>query len=183
MYGKPCSSPVGEPRLRQCLGLGIVAIAFVAAAALSWRKWPDILVDFGMQLYLPWKISTGSVLYRDLKYLTGGPLSQYYDAALFKVFGVSLLTLVISNLVIAAGLVWLIYRRFLAAADAWTATTIGLGIVLVFAFNQLSTIGNYNFITPYCNEVWHGVAISILAIAWLSSWVTTERLRYALGAG
>src|SRR5271156_4179907 len=134
MFGKQRSNPVNEPGNARWIGLGIVAFAFVIAAALSWRKWPDILVDFGMQLYLPWKISTGSVLYRDLKYLTGGPLSQYYDAVLFKVFGVSLLTLVISNLLIAAALVLLIYHRFLAAADALTATTISLGVVLVFAF-------------------------------------------------
>src|SRR4051812_28226136 len=99
------------PLSRQRWGLIIVAITFVAAAALTWRKWPDCLIDFGLQLYLPWKISTGSLLYRDVMYLTGGPLSHYYDALLFKVFGVSLLTLMISTLLIAAGLLILIYRR------------------------------------------------------------------------
>src|ERR1700691_1447055 len=111
--------PANRPLLSAWVGLGVIAVAFVVAATLTWRKWPDVLVDFGMQLYVPWKISTGSVLYRDLKYLTGGPLSQYYDAALFKLFGVSLLTLVISNLIIAAGFLVLIYRRFLAVSDAW----------------------------------------------------------------
>src|SRR3954463_2199794 len=93
-----------QPLPRQWRGLMVVAITFLAAAALTWRKWPDCLIDFGLQLYLPWKISTGSVLYRDVMYLTGGPLSQHYDALLFKVFGVSLLTLIISNLLIVAGL-------------------------------------------------------------------------------
>ena len=164
-------------------GLIVVAITFATGAALTWRKWPDVLVDFGMQLYLPWKISSGSVLYRDAMYLTGGPLSQYYDALLFRLFGASLLTLVISNLVIAAGLLLLIYRRFLAASDAWTATIICLGITLVFAFNQHSDIGNFNFITPYCHEVWHGVVLSIVAIALLSDWVAKERIVFASGAG
>jgi hypothetical protein len=163
--------------------LAIVGVAFVAAAVLTWRKWPDVVVDFGMQLYLPWKISTGSVLYRDLNYLTGGPFSQYFDAALFKVFGVSLLTLVFSNLIIAAAFLVLVYRRFLAAADVWTATTIGLGIVLVFAFEQHSDIGNYNFITPYSHEVWHGMVLSAVAITLLSSWVAKQKLRFAAGAG
>ena len=57
-------------------------------------------------------------------YLTGGPLSQYYHALLFKLFGVSFLTLIISNLAIGLGLQLLMYRRFLACSDAWTATTI-----------------------------------------------------------
>src|SRR3954454_16932891 len=159
----------GRPPFRQWWGLAIVAITFVIAAALTWRKWPDCLIDFGLQLYLPWKISTGSVLYRDVMYLTGGPLSQYYDALLFKVFGVSLLTLIISNLLIAAGLLILIYRRFMAASDVWTATTICLGVVLVFAFGHYSEIGNFNYMTPYCHEVFHGLALSIVAVALLSS--------------
>src|SRR3954465_2158812 len=112
MAGKLRLDVFGRPLFRQWGGLIIVAVTFVVAAALTWRKWPDCLVDFGLQLYLPWKISTGSVLYRDVMYLTGGPLSQHFDALLFKVFGVSLLTLMISNLTIAAGLVVLIYRRF-----------------------------------------------------------------------
>ena len=48
-------------------GLAPVAVAFVVAAAFSWRKWPDVLIDFGMQLYIPWRIDHGAVLYRDLQ--------------------------------------------------------------------------------------------------------------------
>lgn len=157
------------------LGPSLIAVAFLAAAALSWRKWPDVIVDFGMQLYIPWKISTGSVLYRDLKYLTGGPFSQYFNASLFRIFGVSLMTLATANLLIAAGLVALIYRKFLAASDALTATLIGVAVVLVFAFGQYSDIANYNYVTPYSHEVWHGLALSIVTIALLSHWIKIEK--------
>ncbi len=183
MNGPSSPGPAIKPQSLQWLGPAVVAISFVAAAALTWRKWPDPLVDFGFQLVLPWKISTGGVLYRDVAYLPGGPLSQYFNGLLFKLFGVSLLTLIISNLTIAAGLLVLIYRRFRAASDAWTATSICLGIVLVFAFGQYSNVGNYNFVTPYSHEVWHGVVLAIVSIALLSSWVTKERIGYALGAG
>jgi len=155
----------------QSLGLLVVALAYFAAAELTWRKWPDLLVDFGEQLYLPWRLASGDVLYRDVMYLTAGPLSQYYHALLFKLFGVTLLTLVISNLAIGLGLLVLIYRRFLACSDAWTAATICLAVSLVFAFCQYSDIGNFNYITPYCHEVWHGLALSIVALAVLSRWL------------
>jgi hypothetical protein len=158
-------------------------LAFVIAAALSWRKWPDPLIDFGIQLYLPWKISTGSVLYHDVSYLTGGSLSQYFNGLLFKLFGVSLTTLVVSNLLLTAGLLVVVYRRFRAAADTLTATTICLGIVLGFAFAEYGDIGNYNFITPYCHEIFHGLLLSILAVCALSDLVTTGRLRFAAAAG
>ena len=118
-----------------------------------------------MQLYIPWRICQGAVLYRDLHYLAGGPFSQYFNALLFKIFGVSFRTLIFANLAITAALLVLIYRRFLAATDRWTATTICLGIVLVFAFNEYQVVGNYNYIAPYSHELFHGLVLSILAIA------------------
>src|ERR1700690_472332 len=132
-------------------GLMLVAVVFALAAALSWRRWPDILVDFGIQLYLPWRISQGDVLYRNVMYLTGGPLSQYFNALLFKIFGVSFRTLIFANLTITAGMLVLVYRRFLMVADQLTATMIGLAIVLVFAFQHYVPVGNYNYVTPYCH--------------------------------
>ena len=160
-----------------------MAVAFVVLAALSWRKWPNVLIDFGLQLYLPWQIDRGAVLYRDLHYLSGGPFSQYFNAFLFKIFGVSFRTLIFANLAITAAMLVLIYRRFLAAADRWTATTICLGIVLVFVFSEFTVIGNYNFIAPYSHELFHGLVLSILAVALLSDWVAKQKIRYAFAAG
>jgi hypothetical protein len=164
-------------------GLTIVAVAFVVLATVTWRKWPNVLIDFGLQLYLPWRIDQGAVLYRDLHYLSGGPFSQYFNALLFKIFGVSFRTLIFANLAITAALLVLIYRRFLAAADRWTATTICLGIVLVFAFSEYTVVGNYNYIAPYSHELFHGLVLSTLAIAFLSDWVGKQKIRYAFAAG
>src|SRR3954452_24183086 len=110
---------IGSPLASRWLGPAVVAITFVAAATLTWRKWPDPFVDFGAQLYLPWQLASGSVLYRDVMYLTGGPLSQHYHALLFALFGPSLLTIVISNLLLGLGLLVLMYRCFLASSDVW----------------------------------------------------------------
>src|SRR5262245_47947682 len=155
-------------RHKKALGLVVVLFGYALALALSWRKWPDLLVDFGTQLYLPWQLVSGSVLYRDVMYLTGGPLSQHYHALLFSLFGPSLLTIVVSNIILGAGLLVLMYRCFLATSDVWTATAISLAVALVFACNQYSNIGNFNFITPYCNELWHGLVLSVVAVALLS---------------
>lgn len=176
-------SPETAPARGAWVGGTIVTLAFILAATLSWRKWPDVLIDFGLQLYLPWKISTGSVLYRDVMYLTAGPLSQYYHALLFKIFGVSFRVIIFSNLLLTAGLLALLFRRFRTAADVLTATMVCLGIVLVFAFNQYGDIGNYNFIAPYCHEAVQGVFLSILALVCLSEWLTRERIGLAFAAG
>src|SRR3954471_958957 len=49
-----------------------LCLLFVIAATLTWRKWSDLLVDFGSQLYIPWRLARGAVLYRDIHYITGG---------------------------------------------------------------------------------------------------------------
>ena len=165
------------------LGLALVAAAFVFAATISWRRWPDLLVDFGVQLYIPWRLANGAVLYRDLFFFAGGPLSQYFNALLFKIFGASFLTLIVANLALVAATLLLIYRRFAAVTDVLTATTICLGIVLVFAFGEYTRIGNYNYIAPYSHEVLHGLLLAILAVALLSDWLVREKIRYAAAAG
>jgi 4-amino-4-deoxy-L-arabinose transferase-like glycosyltransferase len=161
----------------------VVAIAFVLAAALTWRKWPDLLVDFGGQLYIPWRIANGAVLYRDLFYFAGGPLSQYFNALLFKIFGVSFSTIIAANITLTAALLLLIYQRFTAAADAWSATMIGIAIVFVFAFGEITPIGNYNYITPYSHEAFHGLVLSIVAIALLADWIKQGKIWMAAAAG
>ena len=89
----------------------LLIAAFVLLAKWSWRKWPDVFVDYGLQLYTPWQLSLGTVLQRDVKYLAGGPLSQYFHALLFKLFGTSLTVLMVANLAWLAVTIVLLYRR------------------------------------------------------------------------
>jgi hypothetical protein len=127
----------------------------------------------------------GDVLYRDMMYLTGGPLSQYFNALLFKIFGVSFRTLIFANLAITAGMLVLVYRRFLAAADRLTATMICLGIVLVFAFQHYVRFDRqlqlHHAVLP--RGVSRAGAFHRGGDAWLSSWVEKERIQFALAAG
>jgi hypothetical protein len=165
------------------MGLAVVGITFVIAATVSWRKCTAVVYDFGTELYIPWRLSQGAVLYRDLFFFAGGPLSQYYNALLFKAFGVSFLTLIFSNLAAVCLMLLVIYRRFLAAADAWTATTICLGIILIFAFEQAPIYENYNYAAPYSHEALHGLVLSVFAVALLSDWIIKQRIYFALLAG
>jgi hypothetical protein len=177
------SSPAPARSRADWIGFLIVAVAFIIAAALSWRKWTDPLIDFGVQLYLPERLAGGDVLYRDVTYLTGGPLSQYYHALLFKLFGASFLTLIISNLAITAGMITFIYHRFCSAAAAFTAAIIGVGIIFIFAFGQLIDMGNYSYAAPYSHETLHGLALSVLTVGLLANWLNNRRWPFLLGAG
>ncbi len=146
-------------------GLLGVAGVFILMARWSWRKWADVLVDFGEQLYAPWQIGQGKVLYRDIGYAIG-PLSQYGNALLFKIFGVSLSTLIGANLALLALSVVFIYWLLIRCADQITATAACAVILSVFAVSQYVGIGNYNFICPYSHEATHGLMLAILDV-WL----------------
>ena len=173
----------GYRRLGAWPGLAIVAAVFVALTVWSWRKWPDVLVDFGMQLYLPWQLSEGKVLYRDLAYLTGGPLSQYFHATIFELFGVSYSAVIVTSLCLLAVLVGLVFRLFVCAADHWTAVMVALTMLCVFSFSQYVAVANYNFVSPYSYEAFHGLLLAVAAVACLCRFSITQRHKWLLACG
>ena len=157
----------------QLTGLLVIAAAFIASAIFSWRKWPDPLIDFGQQLYVPWRLSQGAVLYHSVSYVYGC-LSVCYHALLFKIFGVSLNVILASNFILLIFLLLLIYRLFLKCSDVWTATTVGLAMT-TFAFAQWLDVGNYNYICPYSHEEYHGIVLAVAMMACLTRWLQTGR--------
>lgn len=171
-------------RRRRYRWLGPLLIIFAMLAMLSWTwlTWPDPLVDFGTQLYVPWRIVHGEVLYRDLAYYNG-PLSSYLDAAVFKLFGVGMHRLEVFNGIILAGMMVVIYRLTLRASGRLSAIFAGLTIALVFAVGQSVSLGNYNWLTPYTTELTQGVAVGILAIAVLDRHLRSGRIGWAILGG
>ncbi len=145
-------------------GLLIIAVATISMLAWSWQTWCDPLVDFGKQLYVPWQMNQGTVIYRDMAYYSG-PLSQYIDAGLCLLLGMSLRTLVLGNLAVLVGVLILIYRLALTAGGRIAATMCCLTFVLMFAFGQGVPVANYNWVTPYTTEITHGIALGLLSIA------------------
>jgi hypothetical protein len=164
---------------------GIVALHVAVAGALlwwSWRKWADPLVDFGRELYVPWQITEGKLLYRDLASLFG-PLSPYVNAGWFSIFGVSLTTLVVCNVAILMAMTAGIHRLLTISTDRVTATVATLTILLVCGFSQYIDVGNYNFVTPYAHEATHGVALSVAAFVALHQGFSRGRLEWFAMSG
>ncbi len=158
------------PKIAQWLGLVFLLALFVYFFAASWRKWPDPLVDFGRELYVPWRLSQGALLYRDVEEAYG-PLSQYFNAMLFTVFQPGMMVLVTANLIIFAAILalfFLLCRRAWGFAGALAATAT---FIAVFGFSQLVRIANYNYATPYSHEATHGMLISLAMVYVLSGWI------------
>jgi Dolichyl-phosphate-mannose-protein mannosyltransferase len=152
-------------------GPSLIVIVFFLLALWSWRKWPDLIVDFGQQLYIPWQLASGKILYKDIIILHG-PFSQYFNAFWFKVFGPSLTVLIFVNFAILTGIVVVLYKSVHRFADSLTATVVCLVLLTLFGFSQYVRIGNYNYVTPYTHETTHGVALTAALILALSHYLT-----------
>ena len=159
-----------------------VAAAAVAMLAWTWATWPDPLVDFGTHLYVPWRISAGDVLYRDIAFYNG-PFSSYANALVFELFGVGMHVIEAANAVVLAVAMTLAYRLTRRASGPAAAVFGGLTFAGVFAFGQGVVLGNYNWMTPYAHELTHGVTLGLAAMACLDRHLRTGRLRWAAAAG
>jgi hypothetical protein len=158
------------------------ALLGAALALRTWRKWPDVIVDFGRELYTPWRLAEGGAFARDVVGLFG-PLSQEFNGWLFRVFGPSLSTLIWANLALLALLVWLIDGYFTRAAGALAGWTAGTVFLTAFAFNQYVPTGNYNFVTPYAHEATHGVLLAVAMLVLLELSFRAGSIVASAGAG
>jgi hypothetical protein len=158
------------------------AILFLVLLAWSWRKWNDPIVDFGRELYVPWQLTQGKMLYRDIGSLFG-PLSPYLNALWMGLFGVSLTTLALANAAIFAAIVALVHHFIRIATDRFTATVASLVVLLLCGFCQYTGVANYNFITPYSHEATHGLALGILTVVFLHRALAHSRSLPGAAAG
>jgi hypothetical protein len=154
----------------------------LAMLVLTWGRWADATVDFGRELYIPYRLTTGEVLYRDIGYVNG-PFSPYFNALVFRVFGVSFRTLVLTNLLLIALLLSLLYSVFKRLEGETAGRLAGLSFLLIFAFGRITEVGNYNFVTPYSHELLHGMVLLILEIWALGQYENKRQSFWFLLAG
>jgi hypothetical protein len=152
--------------------LGILFLAALAVffLAISWRKWPDPIVDTGPQWYGAWRLSEGALLYHGELVWNYGPLSAYFNAALFKLFGPGMMVLVTANLIIYAAIVALAYAACRRAWGRVAACAASAVFISVFSFLHLTQIGNYNYATPYAHESTHGMLLILITAFAAARW-------------
>ncbi len=131
---------------------------------MSWQKWTNIIWDYGRELYTPWRITGGQVLYKDIASLFG-PFPPYWNALLFKIFGVSIMTLVLFNILLVIGITALIYKFFSYTTDKRIALFTSAAFLSLFAFEQNNLDqGIFAYICPYSYSVTYAVFFSLWAI-------------------
>ena len=145
--------------------MAVAVLSYILLSA-SWMRWVDPQVDFGREVYLPWQILQGRHLGRDFVH-PYGPLSDYINAGLFKLFGISVRTLVVANLVIFSGIVFFLHRVLRRAFGFLAASVAALVSIAVFGFGHYVVIGNYTYAAPYAHEATHGMLLLLILVSGL----------------
>jgi hypothetical protein len=175
---EPCASfdwTHGSVRVAS-LGPWVIFLIGVLMCWISWGKWMDILVDFGLQVFTPWQLSEGKVLYKDIIHIHG-PLSAYVHSLLFTVFGPGISILAWFNIGLIIILTIIIHHLFRDLFDPLTGFLASLSFVMVFAFGNYLQVSNYNFVCAYEYTLPHGVFLSFVAIHQFIEYLRNPRSR------
>jgi hypothetical protein len=157
-------------------------VPFALLAMWTWKSCPDPVVDFGREVYVPWRLAQGEQLYRDIAHFNG-PFSQYFNSVAMRVGGASLMTIKVANLLTSAGTLAIILLLAKTLADEVCALLCAMCFCIFFAFNQTAQNANFNWLTPYSHELTHGVAFSLAMIVSLCRAIRTRHLRWSFFAG
>jgi hypothetical protein len=164
--------------LKKFIGPSILILIGSYMLNLSWLKWPDLLVDYGRELYVPWQITQGKVLYTDINHLYG-PLSCYFNAFLFQIFGTGISTLAYFNIVIVIFITLFIYTFIKSSYGDLIATLAGVCFLVIFAFSQYTGIANYNFVCPYSHEITYGIFLFFVTLFIFRKYTADPKIIYA----
>ena len=155
----------------------IIPLTFLLMLFLSWRRWTSPIADSGREMDLPLRLLNGELLYRDIHYLYP-PLSQYFNALLYWIFGVRLEVLNVEGIFCSAIIVWMcwwIARRILPEKEAVLAT---LAIIVWCVFKPEG-----NLIAPYSFAALHGMMWALGTLIVTLNYGETHRWQIVILAG
>jgi len=168
--------------LRPGVHLAVLGAVFAYLSVLSWRRWPDLIVDFGRELYVPWRIAEGDVLYRDIVHYYG-PFGVSVNATLFEIFGPGFDTLFWTNLALLAAFTVALHRLFNRLAGRVTALLVGILFLVAFAFGNFTFTGNYNWVAPYSADAIYGFYLCLGLLLAFGRYLTNPRPSWLCLAG
>ena len=128
-------------------------------------------------MHLPARILAGEQLYADVQFLYG-PFAPYFNAGLYRLFGVKLAVLHTSGAICALLILALVYWLARQLMNVWPAA-VTTGLVMVVC--ALKSTANY--LQPYAYAALYGLLFALIALACTVRWAQTQRLRWLVGAG
>ncbi len=136
----------------------ILIVLFGIMSAASWERWANPIIDGGREMNTPLRLLQGEQIYSEVYYLYG-PAAPFFNAFLYKIFGVHLRTLYAAGLAGGLLLVLLIFylgRKFMSVFEAMLAA---VAVLLLCVFKQRG-----NMVFPYSYAALYGTLLGTLAL-------------------
>jgi hypothetical protein len=146
--------------LTTCVALLMLVVVWGAKVYSTWAAWGNLTIDSGHEMYVPALLAEGKQLYRDTFY-SFGPPAPYFNAYLFRLFGINLNVLYWAGSLSALGSAIFLYlagMRLSSWVVGWTAGA----VVLLEAFQP----SLFCFPLPYSFAAVYGCLVGCLFI-WL----------------
>ena len=149
------------------LASAAIAVGFCLLATQTWAHWGDLQIDCGREVYVPYEILKGRMLYRDIAY-PYGPLVPYLQAIVVAIFGLHLITFYFFGLICTLTISYLAYsiaRRIVPPAAALAVSI----VCLTQAFNPFL----FNYVFPYSYAAVVGLLLGLATLHFLFEFVDT----------
>ena len=154
---------------------GVLLLVLVLICGITWEKWGNLTVDCGREMYIPAAISQGKRLYFDLWY-PYGPLIPYWNAFLFRIFGIHLSVLYATGIAIVAITTLTLYSLSRSFLPIWLSFTVGFAF-LIRAFHP----NIFNYVLPYSYPAAYSAMFSTVLL-WLLVRDCFEERRWRISA-
>ena len=154
-----------------------LALFFIANLIGTWQRWTQPLITQGREVSTPARIINGEKLYTDIQSVFG-PFAPYFNAALYKVFGIDLIVLKISGALCALIILVTIFWISRQLMSVWKSTAATAAVIVICALKSTA-----NYIQPYSFAALYCLVFSLAAIAFLLVYLQTGKRRNFLWVG
>ena len=154
-----------------------IFVSFGVMLVISWNRWLSPLTDSGREMDLPLRLLNGELLYRDIHYLYP-PFSPYFNALLYRVFGVQLGVLQAGGIIGAAIVVFLCFRIARRLFTPLDASIAALTVIVWLVFKP-----NGNLISPYAYAALHATIFALGALLCSLRFAENKRIGGLIAAG
>jgi hypothetical protein len=172
--------PTEQPSyLRQDLfHLGILGVFLLVFVVLTWGQWPLLTADAARELYVPFQIKHGALIYRDFYYLYG-PVAPYAWAGLLFVFGEHLNVLYVASALHLAAVCALLY----AVARQCLLPRPAIAVVILFLTHFALGRDLNGYLWPYSFAATFAVGWGLLLLLAILRHMLTGHPRWLLIGG
>lgn len=159
--------------IKEKIPLLIILFLYVISCIVSYAHWGDAIIDCGREVYVPYAISQGKVLYKDI-FCIYGPFPYLFNAFFIKIFPFKLNTYYTIGAIFGLSYILGVYL----CARNFLSKFVSSAISLLVMYAVVLDIFIFNYILPYSYAIVFASVFSIWILYFLINYVKTKNTNY-----